>query len=384
MARLVCRICQKQYANYTCPRCNLRYCSLQCYKGHSVQCTEAFSRDNVLAEMKNVEVSKETKQNILQALQRQSEDGKESINDEEEETSISDETLQKLIAGAEVTVADLSLDELKAFKRAVASGELCHLIEPWEPWWLKPGAKSLTLGSQGNSLVQPLDSTSNDEQESTNEAPLPPSQALPPLSHLSKLDPSPLLPVHLIDLLYSYCFVMRLYNGEWKDSPLDAAMDLLATSRVLSQSAQPETVTEVIWYCSEAVCSPAFRHAGGSQLSLLLCDDTAALLRIGRPAVVRALADLQRMLEASIDESKKLKMVDTKKESKLLQAASRKAFFLMCWANQLGDGVACFAALVDTEKERRAESTESTVTTARTTMRTTRTTTKAVLSAAGD
>ncbi|EFJ07160.1 hypothetical protein SELMODRAFT_430052 [Selaginella moellendorffii] len=236
--------------------------------------------------MKNVEVSKETKKKFLQALQRQSEERKESINDEEEETFISDETLHKLIAGAEVIVADLSLDELKAFQRAVASGELCHLIEPWEP---------------------------------------------------------------------CYCFVMRLYNGEWKDSPLDAAMDLLATSKVLSQSAQPETVTEVIWCCSEAVCSPAFRHAGGSQLSLLLCDDTAAVLRIGRPAVVRALADLQRMLEASIDESKKLKMVDTKKESKLIQAASRKAFFLMCWANQLGDGVACFAALVDTEKERRAE-----------------------------
>ncbi|XP_024519211.1 zinc finger HIT domain-containing protein 2 [Selaginella moellendorffii] len=111
------RSCQKHYANYTCPRCNLHYCSLQCYK-----CTEAFSRDNVLAEMKNVEVSKETKQKILQALQRQSEEGKESINDEEEETFISDETLHKLIAGAEVTVADLSLDELKAFQRAVASG----------------------------------------------------------------------------------------------------------------------------------------------------------------------------------------------------------------------------------------------------------------------
>ncbi|EFJ09217.1 hypothetical protein SELMODRAFT_447775 [Selaginella moellendorffii] len=144
--------------------------------------------------------------------------------------------------------------------------------------------------------------------------------------------------------LSSYCFVMRLYNGEWKDSPLDAAMDLLATSKVLD-------------------------------------GHRAALLRIGRPAVVRALADLQRMLEASIDESKKLKMVDTKKESKLLQATSRKAFVIMCWANQLGDGIACFAALVETEKERRAESTESTVATATTT---TRTTTKAVLSAAGD
>lgn len=30
-APLACR-CQKQFAQYTCPRCNARYCSLSCYK----------------------------------------------------------------------------------------------------------------------------------------------------------------------------------------------------------------------------------------------------------------------------------------------------------------------------------------------------------------
>ncbi|MCL7034889.1 hypothetical protein MKW94_024683, partial [Papaver nudicaule] len=30
--KIICRVCQKQFSQYTCPRCNLRYCSLQCYK----------------------------------------------------------------------------------------------------------------------------------------------------------------------------------------------------------------------------------------------------------------------------------------------------------------------------------------------------------------
>jgi hypothetical protein len=33
-APLACR-CQKQFAQYTCPRCNARYCSLSCYKVRS-------------------------------------------------------------------------------------------------------------------------------------------------------------------------------------------------------------------------------------------------------------------------------------------------------------------------------------------------------------
>lgn len=36
--------CLRQYARYTCPRCNLAYCSLPCYKQHGEQCTESFYR----------------------------------------------------------------------------------------------------------------------------------------------------------------------------------------------------------------------------------------------------------------------------------------------------------------------------------------------------
>jgi hypothetical protein len=38
-----CR-CLTQFARYICPRCNIAYCSLACYKAHNEHCTEAFSR----------------------------------------------------------------------------------------------------------------------------------------------------------------------------------------------------------------------------------------------------------------------------------------------------------------------------------------------------
>ena len=45
--------------------------------------------------------------------------------------------------------------------------------------------------------------------------PCAPEAGLPALSSLTKATPSPLLQWQLLDILYSYVFVMRLYNGEY-------------------------------------------------------------------------------------------------------------------------------------------------------------------------
>lgn len=30
------------------------------------------------------------------------------------------------------------------------------MIDPWDPWWLKPSARTISLSKQGPQLVQPL------------------------------------------------------------------------------------------------------------------------------------------------------------------------------------------------------------------------------------
>ncbi|KAG5527199.1 hypothetical protein RHGRI_028187 [Rhododendron griersonianum] len=73
----------------------------------------------------------------------------------------------------------LTAEEKKRFQRAVASGELSKLIEPWEPWWLKPSARTISLSREGTQLVQPL---SNEETlTSTRHGPeSDPAQDIPP------------------------------------------------------------------------------------------------------------------------------------------------------------------------------------------------------------
>ncbi|KAF9436598.1 hypothetical protein BGZ76_003510 [Entomortierella beljakovae] len=67
-----CGICNDQLFKYICPRCNLRYCSLTCYKDKShVQCTESFYKDSVMNEIQsNPTTIPHDRKNMLRILDR--------------------------------------------------------------------------------------------------------------------------------------------------------------------------------------------------------------------------------------------------------------------------------------------------------------------------
>ncbi|PRQ16429.1 hypothetical protein RchiOBHm_Chr7g0184131 [Rosa chinensis] len=76
--------------------------------------------------------------------------------DVDADSALSDETIQKVLAGPEVSFDYLSAEEKKLFQRAVASGELSKTIKPWDPWWLKPSARTISFSKEGTQLIQPL------------------------------------------------------------------------------------------------------------------------------------------------------------------------------------------------------------------------------------
>ncbi|KAK1408199.1 hypothetical protein QVD17_39834 [Tagetes erecta] len=355
-SRIICRVCQKQFSQYTCPRCNTRYCSLPCYKSHSLRCTESFMRDNVMGEMQHLEPGDDTKQKMLDILKRfHSEEEAESMDDDgSADSALSEETIQKIMSGLEISFDDLSTEEKKHFQRAIASGELSKLIQPWEPWWLKPSAKTLSLSREGTQRVQPITNHEPDSSDHIHEFPPGPETALPPVNKLSSTEPSPLLAIHLVDILYSYCFTLRLFNGDWESDPVDSAMVVLSISLVLGQTGQPETVSEVVSYCLEQACSSAFRHLGGSQFGLGILDDVASLLSLGGDALICVLCDLHRMLKASLREVKKEKACDVKRREVQgkLKSGERKVYFLMCWVHeQPQEAWSSLAGLVLAEKK---------------------------------
>ncbi|GMH22629.1 hypothetical protein Nepgr_024472 [Nepenthes gracilis] len=357
LCRVICRVCQKQFSQYTCPRCNTRYCSLQCYKSHSIRCSESFMRENVMEELRLLRPDDETKKKMLDILKRFHSQEEDSMD--EDEPSLSEETIQKVVSGAHLNYEDLTAEERKLFHRALASGELSKMIEPWDPWWLKPSARMISLSRDGTQVVQPLGNQetlrSYDDSESnlTAEIPAGPEAPLLPTSELTSTEPSPLLAIHLIDILYSYCFTLRFYNGDWQSDAMGAATVVLSVSSVLAHGRLPETVLEAIAHCLEMTCSPAFKSMGGLQFGFSLLDDVISLLSLGGAALVCALCDLRRLIQAAelelkLKKQRKVKGFDITGK---LKSAVRKIYFVMCWAfEQQGQVWSSLAALVKAEK----------------------------------
>ncbi|KAL3817881.1 hypothetical protein ACJIZ3_003786 [Penstemon smallii] len=339
-SRIICRVCEKQFSQYTCPRCNIRYCSLHCYKSHSLRCTESFMRENVMGEMEQMKPDEESKTKMLDILKRfHEEEETDSFHGDELDSSMSEETIQKILSGGQISFNDLSVEEKKHFQRAIASGELSKLIEPWDPWWLKPSAKYISLSSDGAQLVQPINNENSEassenetDDDQSNDIPPGPESPLPSITKLTTSKPSPLLPVHLIDIIYSYCFTLRLYNGDWRSDPLESAMVVLNVSSVLGQGTQPETQT----------CS-SYKHMGGSQFGLSIMDDVISLLYLGNAALICLLCDMQKLIRAAEGEVKYEKMQKSKRVEleRKLRFAERK-FTLLLWAS--------LAATVSAEK----------------------------------
>lgn len=395
--RLICLVCHKQFSLYTCPRCNVRYCSLPCYKSHSSRCLESFNRDNVLANLQDCVATPDTRRRMLKALQRfhsgdamgahhvgdAVDDDYDAMgahhvgdddygaaataalddddDDDDEENAprrqpciLSENTLNKLASGEDIKLSDLSPEEEKAFLRAVTSGEFSHMIKPWEPWWLSPFVKDTVLNKDGNRVVQPIECRDTLEADGNDVFDVPPpwDSPLPPVRQLTPKPPSPLLGIHLAEVVYSYCFTLRFFNGDWSCDAFNAASTLLSVSHVLGQSASPQTIRDALSGCFETICSPFFKSSGGYKFAIALLDDAIVLLHSGRPGVICALSDLHRILDKAAQIAKQGDRDSARKKthrrlnlhtgahniktssSSDLKAVCRKGFFLLCWVNE--------------------------------------------------
>jgi hypothetical protein len=262
--------------------------------------------------------------------------------------------------GDGIKLEDFSDDEIKRFRQALASGELSKMIQPWTPWWTNPAAKSISLSHDGSQLIREISTDvttlSNPTSASDsviNEIPEGPESPLPPLKQLTRAEPSPLLTVHLVDILYSYCFTLRLYNGDWHSDPFGASTVALSMSKVLGEDAKPETVSESLTTCIEETCSPVYRHTGGFRFAIGLVDDIITILSLGGNALVCALCDFRRLIQAgeSMLKEEKVGKTERVRSSQKLRAADRKLFFITCWAHeQPADAWPSLARIVEVQK----------------------------------
>jgi len=290
----ICLVCQREYAKYICPRCNTPYCNLKCYKAHSESCTESFYRESACDELRGQHASPEQRQKMMEALER----------DHQAEAA----SLEQLQAGLEeLDLDNLSIEQLTAsqrrdFERAIVDGRLSSALTAWEPWWRR-GSKA--EGEQAEGMALPAD--------------------LPPIESLLNGRPaSDSLSFHLVQIIYSYAYCMRQFNGNWTDDPLGAAAVTLQLSDVLRNAAAPESVGEAFSSALAASHDPNVFVSG--DFSNVIMDDVKAITK-QVTFVYRTIAEMHQIHEQALQMAPKGK--------KQRRNVVHKLWFFLVWAGSV-------------------------------------------------
>jgi len=154
-------------------------------------------------------------------------------------------------------------EQRKDFEKFLASNEVSEVLKPWQPWWFNASSSSLTSLSPPSQVTQATieviddkndkEKVKNDseqesieedeevEEEQEHEDPpvvystdedttsllkyirrrkekTPRAAELPPLTSLTRQQPSPQLLHNVCNVLYAYAYTMRLYDGVWFES----------------------------------------------------------------------------------------------------------------------------------------------------------------------
>lgn len=210
-----CKLCYKKPKSYTCPRCGIDYCSLNCYKSEvHLECSESFYKQCVEEELKCSESDPETKQKMLDILKRLHEEDMENDilveSEDDEELDSDDETnlldLETRLRNVDLDNADevwaaLNHEEKQEFEALIKSGEASKLLPPWVPWW-----------THKKPLIESLEITEEDiDKKQETEYPI----IIDVQTFNKQIVVSPKICFNIMNVIYTYAYIALYYNGDY-------------------------------------------------------------------------------------------------------------------------------------------------------------------------
>ena len=146
-----CQLCLKKLSKYTCPRCNVKYCSLECYRSRKhIQCSETFYKKCVMDTLQRDTADSHEKRKMVEILKRfEKKETEENLGDD---GLISGEDLEERLEGlnldkdTEKIWEKLTADEKREFQQAVDDGYIGSLVDTWVPWWITRDSRWVIMG----------------------------------------------------------------------------------------------------------------------------------------------------------------------------------------------------------------------------------------------
>ncbi|KAM7084529.1 zinc finger HIT domain-containing protein 2 [Molossus nigricans] len=341
-----CPAAEARPARYTCPRCNVPYCSLRCYRAHG-SCAEDFYRDQVLRELRGRSASPSRLASALRRLRQQRE-----TEDEPEDAGLRPGPAPGGLLGL---WERLALAEKAAFERLLNRGEAGRLLPPWRPWWWGSGT--------GPRLLEELDDTPGGEAAELEPAPAkaPPGPVkdaaaagspaaeetvlrdtpaactpavptrIPTLASLSRGRASPLVRFQLPNVLFAYAHTLVLYHGGDDALLSDFCATLLGVSGALGAQQVFASAEEALQAAAHVL--EAGEHPPGPLGTRgAMCEAARILLGQG-PANQKGytLAALGHLVQTL---GRARKQAETTEERDRLYRARKKCQFLLAWTNE--------------------------------------------------
>lgn len=411
-----CGLCLIKPSSYTCPRCNIPYCGLACYKSQShSKCSEEFYKESVLQELKSRgatdEEGKSKMQEILLRL-RQSADteggmqnflrhldgtnvtegdaqaldllcklaelqsgGGENSHEaqeilaklEEADDDDDDEDLAEKLAGLDVDSLSeeqlwslLSTQEKEKFENLLKVGGIAGMVVLWRPWWEQHEKETKTLIEElrFENQVEVRTAKKGKPQKVASDAKqsaVPPISAkIPPLHRLTS-NPSPLVQFNLINALYGYTFSLCLFNGDISDTLLEFSQALVSISEFLGAGRVFNSVPEALDAGIRSVSAGGYFDREDSSAPIRAVEAVAHVLtgRSREDAEGYTLSALSQVRSAL----SKAKMAAAKDDDERMRQgffqAGKKCEFFQSWVKENPEVLRRLAGSVWTDFERR-------------------------------
>lgn len=159
------------------------------------------------------------------------EDDEEDYDEDDEDIDINDLNIDEMTQDQLLSL--LTPQEIEEFNNSIKDGTISNIIEEWVPWWniniIENNTDKLNINNNNNKNskiieINEVEEIKKEEVGEDREIKLllkripniySPIQAF---SNFSKQPPSKSLFYHLIDIVYSYCYLMRTFNGDWNSN----------------------------------------------------------------------------------------------------------------------------------------------------------------------
>ncbi|XP_058445623.1 zinc finger HIT domain-containing protein 2 [Malaya genurostris] len=259
----ICKICNNAPSKYCCPRCNILYCSLVCYKStlHQ-QCSEGFYKENVMQQMALAQDDQEAAQSsqsmmgILKRLEQPEEayagivDEGESVDELDSDDCDDVPELAERLEGVDFDDPNaiwerLTEEERMEFQGMLESGDISTVLPEVEPWWLRVYKVDLIQSATSSALT-------DGEEDLMQQCPSL-RVLIKDFSVISSKEPSPLTKFNLCNILAAYAYVYRYFNGDFGGCSQEVSNLLISISGNLKENqvfeAESMAVESVCHYC---------------------------------------------------------------------------------------------------------------------------------------